>query len=84
MAGYNVLGYIEALQGRTFPPLLVEVVLKSGQRYYVKNAFRPDPEFDMVGLRIWDLRAADIASLLRSLTPPLARIGVNLPRSIRL
>ena len=63
MAGYNVLGYIEALQGRTFPPLLVEVVLKSGQTYYVKNAFRPDPEFDMVGLRIWDLRAADIASL---------------------
>ena len=63
MAGYNVLEYITALEGQTFPPLLVEVLLKSGQTYYVKNAFPPDSKLDMIGLRIWDLRAADIASL---------------------
>ena len=50
MAGWNVLEYVEALEGQIFPPLLVEVVLKSGQTYFVKNAFRPDPELDMVGL----------------------------------
>ena len=43
MAGYNVLGYIEALQGRTFPPLLVEVVLKSGQTYYVQERVSTRP-----------------------------------------
>lgn len=63
MAGWNVLEYVEALEGQIFPPLLVEVLLKSGQTYFVKNAFRPDPELDMVGLRVWDLRAVDISSL---------------------
>ena len=67
MAGYNTLDYVAALEGQTFPPLLVEVLLKSGRAYYVKNAFPPNAEFDMVGLRIWDLRAADIASLREKL-----------------
>ena len=37
MAGWNVLEYVEALEGQIFPPLLVEVLLKSGQTYFVKK-----------------------------------------------
>ena len=63
MAGHNILEYVERLRGKTFPPLLIEVLLKSGQSFYVKNAFSPNPELEMVGLRIWDLRAVDVTTL---------------------
>lgn len=39
MVGYNVVEYMKDLKGQTLPPLLVEVLLKSGQTYYVKNAY---------------------------------------------
>ena len=63
MAGYNVLEYVEHIEGQTFPPLLVEVLLKSGRSYYIKNAFRPSRDLEMIGLRVWDLRATDVSAL---------------------
>ena len=63
MAGHNVLDYLKGLEGQTFPPLLVEVLLKSGDRFFVKNVFNPNPELEMVGLRIWDLRAVEVSTL---------------------
>ena len=67
MAGYNILEYLKGLQGQTFPPLLVEVLLKSGRSFYVKNAFPPNPELEMVVLRVWDLRAVDTDDLREKL-----------------
>ena len=37
--------------------------MKSGRSFYVKNTFRPNPKLEMVGLRIWDLRAVDVSTL---------------------
>ena len=67
MVGYDVLEYVEGLEGQTFPPFLIEVLLKSGKAFYIKNTFRPDPKLEMVGLRIWDLRAVDDGALLEKL-----------------
>ena len=63
MAGYDIFEYVEGLVGQTFPPLLLEVQLKSGKSYFIKNAFRPDQDRELLGLRVWDLRATDVNSL---------------------
>ena len=63
MAGHNIHEYLEGLEGQTLPPLLLEVLLKSGRTFYVKNAFRPNKDREMVVLRVWDLRATDVAGL---------------------
>ena len=61
----NRTGPIElvAMVGQTLPPLLLEVLLKSGRSFYVKNAFAPNREKEMVVLRVWDLRAVDVSTL---------------------
>lgn len=75
MAGQNILEYIEGLEGQTLPPLLLEVLLKSGRTFYIKNAFRPDSEQEMVVLRVWDLRATDVSSLPEKLNSVVDRDG---------
>ncbi|MEZ4425420.1 MAG: hypothetical protein R3E98_18625 [Gemmatimonadota bacterium] len=55
--------YLDGLAGQTFPPLLLEVLLKSGRTFYLKNVFYPNRETEMIALRVWDLRAADVQSL---------------------
>lgn len=60
MSGQNTLDYLAAMEGRTFPPLLLELLLRSGRSYFLKNAYRPSSDTEMVVLRVWDLRAVDV------------------------
>lgn len=67
MAGANIRDYFDGLVGQTLPPYLLEVVLRSGRSFYVKNTFRSNPDLDLVVVRIWDLRTVEPEALLNKL-----------------
>jgi hypothetical protein len=53
----DVGGYLRMATGQTIPPLLLEIVLKSGRSYYIKNVFDNFNDDGLFAIRIWDLRA---------------------------
>ena len=51
------------------PPLLLELVLRDGTRYYVQSVVQTDDETKSMVVRVWDLRELldkDIAKLKRN------------------
>ena len=66
----DVVSYLKMARGQTIPPFLLEIVLKSGHSYFVKNVFDHFDETGMFPLRVWDLRAltdVDSQALLATL-----------------
>ena len=54
----TVRQYLQWTRGQTIPPFVLEVLLRSGRSFFVKNVFdihEEDP--DLIALRVWDLRA---------------------------
>jgi hypothetical protein len=43
-------------QGRTIPPFLLEIFLRSGKSYFIKNVFEPFDASALFPIRVWDLR----------------------------
>jgi hypothetical protein len=63
--------YLSRAKDQTVPPLLLEVILRSGKSFYIKNVFAFEPSGEIVPLRVWDLRAlaqADLDTVLRRLS----------------
>ena len=70
--GISVLDYLRQAAGQTIPPFVLELILKSGISYYIKNVFDApyDPQAELIPIRVWDLRALssdDSAKLLASI-----------------
>ncbi|CAN5891274.1 hypothetical protein BH24GEM1_BH24GEM1_13350 [soil metagenome] len=66
----SVREYLERATNQTIPPLVLELILRSGKSFYVKNVYAVDEKADMVPVRVWDLRAlnqADLDMVLRRL-----------------
>jgi hypothetical protein len=66
----NVREYLRRAKDQTVPPLVLELVLRSGKSFYIKNVYAFDEKAEMVPLRVWDLRAlaqADLDTVLRRL-----------------
>jgi hypothetical protein len=67
----SVREYLRRAQDQTVPPLVLELILRSGKTFYIKNVFAFEENADMVPLRVWDLRAlsqADVDTVLRRLS----------------
>jgi hypothetical protein len=66
----SVREYLDRAKGQTIPPLVLELILRSGKSFYIKNVFAVDQKAEMVPLRVWDVRAlaqADLDTVLRRL-----------------
>jgi hypothetical protein len=66
----TVRQYLDRAKGQTIPPLVLELILRSGKSFYIKSVFEVDDKAEMVPLRVWDLRAltqADLDTVLRRL-----------------
>jgi hypothetical protein len=67
----SVREYLRRAKDQTVPPLVLELILRSGKTFYIKNVFAYEENADMVPLRVWDLRAlsqADVDTVLRRLS----------------
>lgn len=66
----SVREYLDRAKDQTIPPLVLELILRSGKSFYIKSVFTVDDKAEMVPLRVWDLRAltqADMDTVLRRL-----------------
>src|SRR5712691_2740047 len=66
----SVREYLDRARDQTIPPLVLELILRSGKSFYIKSVFAVDDKAEMVPLRVWDLRAlaqADLDTVLRRL-----------------
>jgi hypothetical protein len=66
----SVREYLDRAKGQTIPPLVLELILRSGKAFYIKNVFAVDDKAEMVPLRVWDVRALtqdDLDTVLRRL-----------------
>ena len=67
----SVREYLSRAAKQTVPPLVLEMILRSGKSFYIKNVFAFEPAAEMVPLRVWDVRAlaqADLDTVLRRLS----------------
>ncbi len=67
----SVREYLRRAQEQTIPPLVLELILRSGKSFYIKNVFPVDEKAEMVPVRVWDVRAltqADLDTVLRRLS----------------
>jgi hypothetical protein len=72
----SVREYLDRAKGQTIPPLVFELILRSGKSFYIKNVFTIDQKAEMVPLCVWDLRAltqADLDTVLRRLAAVQSR-----------
>ena len=72
----SVREYLRRTQGQTIPPLVLELILRSGKSFYIKSVFPVDDKAEMVPLRVWDVRAltqADLDTVLRRLSAVVSR-----------
>jgi hypothetical protein len=53
----DVAGYLKMARGQTIPPLLLEVVFRSGKSYFIKQVLDHFDAEGLFALRVWDLRA---------------------------
>jgi hypothetical protein len=66
----SVREYLKRAKDQTIPPLVLELILRSGKSFYIKSVFEVDDKAEMVPLRVWDMRAlnqADLDTVLRRL-----------------
>lgn len=57
----TVLEYLRRATDQTIPPMVLEIVLRSGRSFYVRNVFALDETTGLVPICVWDLRALDQA-----------------------
>lgn len=72
----TVLAYLRMAMNQTIPPMMLELILRSGKSFYVKNVFPFDENVGLVPMRVWDVRAltqADLDTLLRRLNTVKSR-----------
>jgi len=72
----TVLEYLRMATNQTIPPLVLELILRSGRSFYIKNIFPVDEAAGLVPIRVWDLRAlnqADLDTVLRRLNSVKSR-----------
>jgi hypothetical protein len=72
----SVREYLDRAKNQTVPPLVLEIILRSGKSFYIKNVFAYDEQAEIVPLRVWDLRAlaqADLDTVLRRLSAVQSR-----------
>lgn len=65
--GLSILEYLKRLQNQTIPPLVLELILKSGRSFFIKNIFHIYDDAKLIPIRVWDFRALsekDMAELL--------------------
>jgi hypothetical protein len=68
--GLTVREYLRSAGDQTIPPMVLELTLRSGKSFYIKNILPVEDDTDLVPLRVWDLRAlskADLDTVLRRL-----------------
>jgi hypothetical protein len=77
----SVREYLDRAKGQTIPPLVLELILRSGKSFYIKSVFAVDEKAEMVPLRVWDLRALTRRpdTVLRRL-PVQSRMTQNIER----
>ena len=66
----SIREYLSRAQDQTIPPLVLELILRSGKAFYIKNVFAIDEQAELLPLRVWDVRAltpADLETVLRRL-----------------
>ncbi len=66
----TVLAYLKMAMNQTIPPMVLELILRSGRSFYIKNVFPVDENVGLVPIRVWDVRAlnqADLDTVLRRL-----------------
>jgi hypothetical protein len=66
----SVREYLSRARDQIIPPLVLELILRSGKSFYIKSVFAVDDKAEMVPLCVWDLRAlaqADLDTVLRRL-----------------
>jgi hypothetical protein len=72
----TVLQYLRMARNQTIPPLVLELILRSGRSFYIKNIFPVDEVTGLVPIRVWGLRAlnqADLDTVLRRLNTVKSR-----------
>ena len=72
----TVLEYLRTVTNQTIPPMVLELILRSGRSFYVKQVFPVDEAAGLVPIRVWDLRAlnqADLDTVLRRLNTVKSR-----------
>ena len=72
----SVREYLRRTQDQTIPPLVLELILRSGKSFYIKSVFPVDEKAEMLPLRVWDVRAltqADLDTVLRRLSAVVSR-----------
>jgi hypothetical protein len=73
--------FLDSARKFTYPPLVLEVVLKSGRSFYIKSILEhidTTPDDDIVHLRVWDLRTLSEYDL-RGVTTRLNEIRIGDP-----
>lgn len=76
----TVLEYLRMATNQTIPPLVLELILRSGRSFYVKTIFPVDEARGLVPIRVWDLRAlnqADLDTVLRRLNSVKSRVELE-------
>jgi len=76
----SVREYLNRTKDQTVPPLMLELILRSGKSFYLKRVFAVDEHAEMVPLCVWDLRAlnqADLDTVLRRLSAVESREGLE-------
>jgi hypothetical protein len=74
--GLTVREYLRSAGDQTIPPMVLELTLRSGKSFYIKNILPVEDDTDLVPLRVWDLRAlskADLDTVLRRLNTAESR-----------
>jgi len=72
----TVLAYLKMAMNQTIPPMVLELILRSGRSFYIKNVFPVDENLGLVPIRVWDVRAlnqADLDTVLRRLNSVKSR-----------
>lgn len=72
----TVLEYLRVVTNQTIPPMVLELILRSGRSFYIKHVFPVDEAAGLVPIRVWDLRAlnqADLDTVLRRLNTVKSR-----------
>jgi hypothetical protein len=72
----SVREYLRRARDQTIPPLVLELILRSGKSFYIKNVLAIDEKAGVVPLRVWDVRAltqADLETVLRRLSAVQSR-----------
>jgi hypothetical protein len=76
----SILDYLKEVQGQSLPPLMLELILKSGRSFFIKQIIRVDDVSGLISIRVWDLRALsaeDIKALQVELNQILDREELN-------